>query len=78
VHIQVSDGDPIELGPVHSDGGLPALLYPSSAEIRGRFLQRTEPLLGKRAEHVAHLVDTLDRLADVRELTHALRPAGTG
>jgi hypothetical protein len=49
------------------------VLFPTASEIRSRFLARAEPLLGETvAAALAELVDDLEHVADVNELTDLL------
>jgi 2-methylcitrate dehydratase PrpD len=49
------------------------VLFPTASEIRSRFLARAEPLLGETvAAALAEMVDDLEHLADVTELTDLL------
>ncbi|MGW3471272.1 MmgE/PrpD family protein [Saccharopolyspora sp. NPDC000995] len=70
VEIRVTGRPPIVLA--HKTG-IGELLFPSATEIRERFLRRAEPLLGSETARVARLIDKLESLADLRELTLALR-----
>jgi 2-methylcitrate dehydratase PrpD len=48
------------------------VLFPSAEVLRERFLARAGAVLGDRAEAVADLVDRLETVGDVRELTELL------
>lgn len=74
VEIRLAGGAPIVL--TH-ENGLGEWLFPSAAEIRARFLLRAEPVLGGESARVAELVDKLEDLADLRELTVSLRLPGS-
>lgn len=48
------------------------VLFPDAQTIRADFLKRAEPFLGPRAQIAAELIDNLEHLRNVRELTDAL------
>jgi hypothetical protein len=54
------------------------VLFPEAAEIRARFLARTEPVIGGAAADVAALVDGLEQLNDLKALTDLLIPQAEG
>lgn len=70
VELHLSGGEPIVL----RHDGPSSVLFPSAAEVREAFLRRGRPALGAQVNQAASLLDGLENLPDVREVTAALTP----
>jgi hypothetical protein len=51
------------------------VLFPSDEEIRSRFLTSAVPAIAERADAIVAVVDKLEAVADIRELTGLLSSA---
>jgi 2-methylcitrate dehydratase PrpD len=60
---------------VHLENAGLKVLFPDAAAVRAKFLKRAEPVIGRKAEDAAALIDDLENLGDIRALTEALRGA---
>jgi 2-methylcitrate dehydratase PrpD len=70
VEIERTEGAPVVLSSFGSD-----VLFPSDEEIRSRFLTSAVPAIAERADAIVAVVDKLEAVADIRELTGLLSSA---
>ena len=69
VEVGLADGSTLAAG-----GDMSSLLFPTSDEIRDRFLRRAQPVIGAGAQLVGDAIDGLDEVGNVATLTSYLRP----